>query len=70
MAGRWSRRQKYLLPFPWKMFTAIQTLSLWGKKIVVFTYLNVSDSTHMRQDSVIDGIKVERETGLSQGDLV
>lgn len=32
-----------------------------GGRIVVFTYLNVSDSTHSRQDSVIDGIKVEKE---------
>lgn len=38
-----------------------------GGGIVVFTYLNVSDSTHSRQDSVIDGIKVEkeRERGVS-----
>lgn len=70
MAGRWCLHQKYLLPFPWKMFAAIQTISLaggGGGGIVVFTYLNVSDSTHSRQDSVIDGIKVEkeRERGVS-----
>lgn len=30
MAGRWCLHQKYLLPFPWKMFAAIQTISLAG----------------------------------------
>lgn len=64
MAGRWCLRQKYLFPFPWKTFTAIQTIGLWEEKkkvTVVFTCLNVSDSTHTSQDSTIDGIKVQRD---------
>lgn len=36
---------------------------------MVFTYSNVSDSTHTRHDSAVDGIKVQRERGVSQGDL-
>lgn len=35
--------------------------SLEKNNNVVFTYLDVSDSTHTRQDSAIDEIKVERE---------
>lgn len=40
------------------------------KETVVFTCLNVSESTHTSQDSAIDGIKVERDRRVSQGDLV
>lgn len=37
---------------------------------MVFIYLDVSDCTHTGQDSVIGGIKVEREKGVGQGGLV